>query len=93
MGVKSNMFENIKHELDTIGHYVFVYKGSGYKAYSLIFEKENDDYVVFDHLSTENGYEEDIGDIFCKSKDFEEIKRYLLDNTDIFDQDQDNDRL
>lgn len=93
MVVKSNMLDEIKKQVDSIGYYVFVFKGDGYKAYSLIFEKKNDEYIVVDHLSTESGYEEDIGDIFCKSKDYEEIKSYLLKNTDFFTKDQENDRL
>ena len=68
-------FTEIKNELDTNNEYQYLYKGEGYKAYVLLFEKHNDIYSVTDHLSTASGYEEDLD--YFESKDWNEIEEYI----------------
>lgn len=76
--------EEIEKELDQRGLYIHIYKQDGYKAYALIFEKENGDYSVCEHLSTENGYEEEIGDTYCESINFNDLVEYLKGKTNYF---------
>ena len=74
---------HIKEILDTKGDFQWIYKSSGYNCYLLDFRKINDTYCVFEHISCENGYEEDIG-IEYESKSFNNLIEYLKENTNYF---------
>lgn len=74
----------IKEELDQRGDYINVYKQDGYYAYCLVFEKKNGVYSVYEHLSTESGREEDIGDTYYESKNFNDLVEYLKGKTNYF---------
>jgi hypothetical protein len=72
-----NEFSDIKNALDTDGVYLFPYCLDGYLCYSLVFEKQRNKYLVREHMSHENGKEEDIDDISFASKNFNDLIVYL----------------
>ena len=74
---------HIKEILDKQGDYQHIYKSSGYNCYCLFFTKNGDKYSVVEHLSTESGYEEDIG-IEYETKSFVDLISYLQENTNYF---------
>ena len=74
---------HIKEILDTKGDYQHIYKEDGYKCYLLDFRKDGEYYCVNEHLSCENGYEEDIG-IEYETKSFMSLISFLQENTNYF---------
>ena len=66
----------IKSEVDRTGYSINEYEASGYNCYSLVFEKTDNKYCVFNHLSTESGYEEDL-DLYCESENFDDLIDYV----------------
>ena len=74
---------HIKDILDKQGSYQHIYKSSGYNCYLLDFIKVGDKYCVYEHLSTEDGREEDIG-IEYETKSFVDLITFLQENTNYF---------